>query len=238
MGVVEVADGLHLGHVDVGDILIATLVEDDGGVVAVVDDGIAHELHAVLPAASLDIFLGIAGGHGLDEAYAVARLDVLLPGGDMHPAYEVAATLHHLEVAVVAEPGGYAHAYAGPLVAGALGIAVDHEHAVVEAEEAVAKLGLAEAGAGDYLIGALATYEQTGLHGVEVAVAPAPEVEAAELPGGAERGGGAGSDVLGGAAEGAEAVAVVVDDLDLINYLAGLAALVLHLGAGHDLGTA
>ena len=222
----------------VGNILIAALVEDDGGVVAVVDDGIAHELGAVLPAASFDIFLGIAGWHGLDEAYTVARLDVLFPGGDVHPTHEVAATLHHLEVAVVAEPGGYAHAYAGPLVAGALGIAVNHEHAVVEAEEAVGKLGLAESSAGGDLIDALAADDEAGLHGIEIAVTPTPEVEAAERLGGTECGGGTGGDVLGSTAEGAEAVSVVVDKLYLIDNLVRFTALVLHLRAGYNLSTA
>ena len=42
-----VAYGLHLQHVLAADALVATLVEQDAGIVAVVDNGIAHQFGAL-----------------------------------------------------------------------------------------------------------------------------------------------------------------------------------------------
>ena len=152
VGVVGIADGLHLDHVFPRDTFVAALVEQYGGVVAVVDDGIAHQLCALRPAWPLHVLLGITGRHGLDESHAVARLDILLPRRDVHPAYQVGSRLHHQTVGVVAEPGRDGDSYARPLVRGTLGIAVYHQHAVVEPYLALAEAGLAETRAGDNLI--------------------------------------------------------------------------------------
>ena len=97
-GVVLVAYLLHLHHVFARDALVAALVEDDAGVVAVVDDGVAHQLGALCPTRTLHVFLSIAGRHGLQEAHAVARLDVLFPRRDVHPAHQIAVRLHHQSV--------------------------------------------------------------------------------------------------------------------------------------------
>ena len=134
------------------DALVAALVEEYGGIVAVIDDGIAHQLCALRPARPLHVLLGIAGGHGLDESHTVARLDILLPRSDVHPTHKVGSRLHHQTVGVVAEPGRDAHPYPRPLVRGALGIAVYHQHAVVEPYLAFAEAGLAETRAGDDLV--------------------------------------------------------------------------------------
>ena len=88
-GVVSVADGLELEHVLTADTLVATLVEEDTGVVAVVDDGVAHELGALGPPWSLHVFLGIAGRHGLWQSHAVARLHILFPRRDVHPSHHI-----------------------------------------------------------------------------------------------------------------------------------------------------
>ena len=95
MRVVLVTYGFHLQHVFATDALVATLVEEDAGVVAVVDDGIAHQGSALLPAGALDVLLGIAGGHGLRQSYAVTTLNVLFPRRHMHPTHHVAAAFHH-----------------------------------------------------------------------------------------------------------------------------------------------
>ena len=95
MRVVLVTDGFHLQHVLATDALVTTLVEEDAGVVAVVDDGIAHEGCALLPACALNILLGISGGHGLRQSYAVTTLNVLFPRRHVHPAHHVAAAFHH-----------------------------------------------------------------------------------------------------------------------------------------------
>ena len=91
----------------------------------------------------------------------------------MHPAHEVAARLHHKVVAIVAEPCRHRDTHAWPLVAGALGIAVHHQHAVVEPYLALAKLSLTEACAHrrTVCLGAVLLL-QVCLNRIEVAVAP------------------------------------------------------------------
>ena len=131
VGVVLVADGLHLQHVLAADALVAAFVEEDRGIIPVIDDRISHQLRALCPTRPLHILLGITGRHGLYQSNTVARLDVLLPRRHMHPADEVATRLHHQSVRVIAEPGRHAQSYARPFVRGALGIAVHHQHAVV-----------------------------------------------------------------------------------------------------------
>ena len=72
VGVVLVAYGLHLEHVLAADTFVAALIEDDGRIVAIVDDGIAHQGCALLPTGTVHVLLGIAGGHGLRQTDAVA----------------------------------------------------------------------------------------------------------------------------------------------------------------------
>ena len=90
VGVVSIANLLHLNHMFATDALVAALIEQDGWVVAVVDDGIAHQGCTLLPAWTLHIFLGIASGHCLNQTHTVARLDILFPRGYVHPAHQVA----------------------------------------------------------------------------------------------------------------------------------------------------
>ena len=101
MWVVLITDGLHLQHVLTTDALVAAFVEENGGIVAVVDDGISHQFRALIPAGTLYVLLGIAGRHRLNESHTVTRLDVLFPRCYMHPAHEVCTRLHHQAVAVV-----------------------------------------------------------------------------------------------------------------------------------------
>ena len=166
MRVVEVAHALHLYHVLPTDRFIAALVEEYAGVVAVIYDGIAHEFHAVLPLAPLSILFGIAGWHGLDEAHAVTRLHILLPWCHMHPPHEVGVALHHHAVRVVAEPCRHTHAHGGPLIAGTLGEALHHQHAVVEPYLTFGKACLAEARAQGGLIKYCTLLYHTALHRV------------------------------------------------------------------------
>ena len=124
--VVGVADLFQFEHVLTRDALVAALIEQNAGIVAVVDDGVAHQFLTLCPARTRHILLGIPGRHGLDQSHTVARLDVLFPWCDMHPAYQITARFHHQVIAIVAQPGRHRDAYTGPLVAGALGIAVHH----------------------------------------------------------------------------------------------------------------
>ena len=150
--VVLVTDSDEFFHVVAADALVAAFVEEDGGIVAVIDDGIAHQFRALCPVATYHILLGIAGRHGLNEAHTVTRLHVLSGGGDVHPAYEVTSRLHQKVVAVVGKPSGYVDAHRRPLVRGALRIAMYHDDAVVEPHLALAKLRLAEASASGHLV--------------------------------------------------------------------------------------
>ena len=72
MRVILVANGNHFEHVFTADGLVAAFVEDDTRIVAVVDDGVAHHLLALFPAAAVDIFFGITGREHLHETYSVA----------------------------------------------------------------------------------------------------------------------------------------------------------------------
>ncbi len=153
VGVILVSYRLHGYHVPGGYALVSALIEYDTRIVAVVYYGIAHKLFALFPATAVDIFLGIAGRHGLYQANTVARLDILFPRGDVHPAHHIAAALDHEIVRVVAEPCRNRHSHARPFVACALSIAMHHHHTVVQIEHSVLELGLAEARNGSHLIG-------------------------------------------------------------------------------------
>src|ERR1039457_1249607 len=49
------------------------LPEENAGVVAEVDDGVAHDFHALFPLAAFSILFLIAGGRHLDDAQPVER---------------------------------------------------------------------------------------------------------------------------------------------------------------------
>ena len=190
IGIVLVAQRLHLEHVLTADALVATLVEQDAGIVTVVDDGIAHQVLALLPPRSFNVLLGITGGHGLNQSDTVARLDVLLPGCDVHPSDQIAVRLHHQSVGIVAEPGRNGKSHARPLVRSALRIAMHHQHAVVQPYLSLGESCLAETGAGNDLIvlcvkvhrtGIGTVLGQIGLDGVEITIAPRPEVHSLEF---------------------------------------------------------
>ena len=180
MRVVLVANLLQLQHVFARDAFVAALIEQDTGIVAVVDDGVAHQLGTLVPARTGHILLGITGRHGLGQSHAVARLYVLLPGGDVHPAHHVTTRLHHQLVAVVAQPGRHGDTHAGPFVAGSLGIAVHHEYTVVEPYLALAKARLAEARPCNDLVDGRTIDHKSRFNSIEIAVAPRPEVQAAD----------------------------------------------------------
>ena len=89
--VIQVAYGLHLQHVFSADALVATLVEEDAGIVPVVYDGVAHEFRTLCPACAFHVLLRVASRHSLNEAHTVARLYVLLPRCHVHPAHHITA---------------------------------------------------------------------------------------------------------------------------------------------------
>ena len=185
MRVVLVANGFHLQHVLAAYALVAALIEENRRIVAVVDDGIAHQGRALLPAGTLHILLGITGGHGLWQSNAVTTLDVLFPWSHVHPAYHIAAAFHHQAIAIVAQPGRHADAYTRPLIGGPLGIAMHHHHAVIQPYLALAKACLAETGPSEDPIvlcgSSFERFAQIRLHRVEIPIPPRPEVQALHL---------------------------------------------------------
>ena len=186
MGVIHVTQLFHLQHVFSADTLVATLIEEDARVVAIVDNGVAHQRRALCPPCPLHVFLGVTGRHGLYESHAVARLHILFPRCDMHPAHEVATRLDNETVAIVTHPCRHADAHGRPLVAGALRVAVHHDNAVVEPYFALAKTSFTEACADDDLIRLRVKRQrvvgsrslcQESLHGVEISIPPRPEMQ-------------------------------------------------------------
>ena len=161
--------------------VVTTLIEKDGGIVAVIDNGIAHQFGALSPAAVFHVLLRVAGRHGLNEAQTVERLHVLLHRRDVHPAEEVAVALQNQAVRVVAHPCRNGDAYGRPLVGGALGKALQLNDAVVKVHHAILERRLSEARSRSSVVDGFAVDDQRGLHIVEIAVAPRPEVQVFQL---------------------------------------------------------
>ena len=152
MWVVHVAYLLHWYHVVFRYSLVSALVEQDTWIIAEVDDGIAHQLLTLLPAASFNIFLCVTSWHSLDKTNAVAWLHILTPWSYVHPAHNITSTLYLQVVRIVAQPCRHAHAHTRPLVAGALCIAMHHHHAVVKVNHTILKLCLAETSLSNNLV--------------------------------------------------------------------------------------
>ena len=178
MRVILITNSFHFQHVFLADGFIATFIENDTRIVTVIDNGIAHQFGTLFPLASLAVLFRITGRHGLDQTYTVARFDVLFPWTDVHPTNQIGIAFHHHTVAIVAQPGRYTHAHSRPLVAGALGKPFHLEHTVVQPDFTIRKTGLAETGTGSHFVHLLAIHPQTGLHGIQIAIAPAPEMKA------------------------------------------------------------
>ena len=215
--VVLVADGDELFHVLSRDALVATLIEENARVVAVVDDGVAHQFRPLAPVASSHVFLSIACWHGLDKSHAVARLHILLARGDMHPSDEVPSRLDHEIVGVVRHPSRNVDSHCRPFVGGALGIAMHHDDAVVEPYFPFCEFRLTESSPGaDFILNTLFTFDsESGFHSVEVAVAPRPEVHVVEFLACLKGDGVACCDGLLLAVEACNGLSVVVDDFHL-----------------------
>ena len=93
--IVSVANLLHFLHVLARDTFVAALKEQNGRIIAVINNGITHQGCTLLPAWTFHIFFCIAGRHGLNQTHTVARLDILLPRCYMHPAHQVTIRFYH-----------------------------------------------------------------------------------------------------------------------------------------------
>jgi hypothetical protein len=76
MRIVLVAQRLHLAHMRFADAAVARFVKQDAGAVAVVDDGVAHQGHTLVPALAGHIGFRIARRHGVHQADAVKIIAV------------------------------------------------------------------------------------------------------------------------------------------------------------------
>ncbi|EEF24029.1 conserved hypothetical protein, partial [Ricinus communis] len=233
-----VAQRLHRAHVVRAHALVAAFVEHDAGIVAVVDDGVAHDLEALLPAAVLHVRFGVAGRHRFHQAQAVERFHVLLPRRDVHPADQVRIAGQSQPVTVVGEPRGHGTAHRGPFVRRALCVAVDLDHAVVQFDHSVAEGRLPEARAGRDGIERPAVDLQRRHDVVQVAVAPAPEIQARDGRAGLQRDGRAGCNRPGRRPEARDASALLVAQLDLVRDPVRPAVVVAHLRFRRDGGLA
>ncbi|MPN07977.1 hypothetical protein SDC9_155253 [bioreactor metagenome] len=63
--IILIANGDHLRHMLLADRFVAALVENDAGVVPVVNDCIPHQLHPLLPSATLYVSFCITSRHSL-----------------------------------------------------------------------------------------------------------------------------------------------------------------------------
>ena len=93
--IILVTNGFHLNHVRPADRFVSTFIEQDTGIVAIINDSVTHQLHPLFPLASFTVFFRITGRHCLYQTYTVARFYILFPRSDVHPANQVGITLHH-----------------------------------------------------------------------------------------------------------------------------------------------
>ena len=99
---------------------VARLPKEDAGVVAVVDDRVAHDFQALIPLAPNGIALFIARRANLYDAVAGHRVRVHLLRRDVHPADIVAMAGADEAGVIVVHPVRISLAQALPLVASSL----------------------------------------------------------------------------------------------------------------------
>ena len=151
-GVEFITDTFHLNHVLATDRLIAAFVKQNARIITVINNSVAHQFRTLFPLASLTVFLRITGRHGLNETDTVARLHILFPGSDMHPADKIRVTLYHETIGIVAQPCRNGKPHCRPFIAGTLGIALHLNNAVVQPDFSFTKLCFTETGTSNHFI--------------------------------------------------------------------------------------
>ena len=146
-GVEFITDTFHLNHV-----LIAAFVKQNTRIITVINNSVAHQFRTLFPLASLTVFLRITGRHGLNETDTVARLHILFPGSDVHPADKVRIAFPHEAIGVVTQPCGDGKPHCRPFIAGTLGIALHLNNAVVQPDFSFTKLCFTETGTSNHVI--------------------------------------------------------------------------------------
>ena len=132
MGIPSEPDIFHVSDVLVGKDLVAAFVEEDAGIVAIINGDVAHIVDAFVP----DIgFLGVAfvvgGGDDHDDAEFIRGGDLDRARGDVHGADEIAVGfLDQLEVVFVHPIDRSTDA--GPFHGGARGIAFEIKRMAVD----------------------------------------------------------------------------------------------------------
>ena len=186
VGVEHILDVLHFRHVFGVDGIVARLPEEDGRVVAVGDDDVAHQLHALIPLAAEVFTLLVTGGLSADHAVPVVGAHVRLLTRHMHEADVVRAALPDEQGIQVVHP--FRHdAGSGPLVGGALGVTAQPHGLVVDGHAVILIVShLAEAGFDDFLVHRDAVHQQGDVYPVQRRIMQAPEADTADVPAGAD----------------------------------------------------
>ncbi len=239
-GIEFLAEIDNLDHFRGGDDGVAGFPEEDAGVVAEVDHGVAHDFDALIPLAAFDEAFLIAGGADLNDAVAVEGVGIDFLRGDVHPAHVVGVGVaDHLHGEVV-HPVRVALAEAGPFVGGALCEAFEVGELAVDENAAGSgaafELGFAEAGGGFADVDDFVVDGEGEVDVVEVRVFDGPEAGVGERAGGGESGFLAGGDGGGVSAEGGVELTVVIDDVGGEEESGGGGGGVLDLGFGGDVG--
>ena len=230
----------HLLHLVGRNHGVPCLPEEDAGVVAKVDDGIAHHLDALVPLASRDISLAVAGRTDLDDAETREGIRIHLLRRNVHPAHVVAVALADHSGGVVVHPVGIACADASPFIGRALGKSLEVDELFVDVKAARARaaleLGLAEASLQAIDIDHFPVHFQYGVDVVKVGVFDAPKARVGDGAGGGHDAFFAVHHVNRIAIELHTNASVVVDDDGREAHLRTVARGVVDLGIDGDVG--
>ena len=95
----------------------------------------------------------------------------------MHPTHEVRIALHHQMIAIIAQPGRYAHPDSRPFIACPLGKALHLNDTVIQPDHSFTEARFTESGAGGNFVHFPAIYPQACLYCIQIAISPAPEMQ-------------------------------------------------------------
>ncbi len=185
--IVRLADAQHIVHVLGGEDLVAGFVEEDAGIIPVVDGHISHDVEAFLPGVGVGIVaLVVRGRDDHDDAEFIGGLDLHLARGDVHGADEIGVALLHEQEVVLVEPVDRG-ADGRPLHGTARSVAIEVERMSVDFQtEGRGKGELADAGGGQFRIDHRTTDRDRGVNLIEVGIGGIPEVDARHIARGVE----------------------------------------------------
>ena len=180
----------HLPHVLRRNHIVSGFPEQDGRMVAIGDDHIAHQFHPLIPLAAGRFPLLIPGRLGTHHALPVTGPDIHRAGSHMHPPDMIGPAFTDPACVQIVHPFG--HNPAGrPFIGGPLGVAPQPDRAAVDQDPAVPVIAhLPEARLDLQRIGEVFIGRQFDFHPVQSRPGGLPESEPgyrggkADLPGG------------------------------------------------------